>query len=140
MYTVRKAGCIPMYPEDLKYTPEHEWVRVPGETAEGSIRVGITDYAQGALGDIVYVTLPELGAAIEAGQPCGELESTKSVSDVYAPVSGTVVARNDILETTPELVNSDPYGAGWMFEVRPVDSGAVGALMDAAAYQGTLES
>ena len=112
-----------MYPEDLKYTSEHEWVRSPGE-AEGSVRIGITDYAQDALGDIVYVSLPEVGdAASTAGAACGELESTKSVSDVYAPVTGEVVARNDALDATPELVNSDPYGGGWLFEVVPADAG-----------------
>ncbi|GGO67918.1 glycine cleavage system protein GcvH [Nocardioides deserti] len=128
-----------MYPEDLKYTSEHEWLRTPGET-EGSVRVGITHYAQDALGDIVYVSLPDVGATIEAGSTCGELESTKSVSDVYAPVSGEVVARNDSLDATPELVNSDPYGGGWLFEVVPADSGDVGALMDAAAYEASLDS
>lgn len=128
-----------MYPEDLKYTSEHEWLRTPGE-AEGSVRVGITHYAQDALGDIVYVSLPEVGATIEAGSTCGELESTKSVSDVYAPVSGEVVARNDSLDATPELVNSDPYGGGWLFEVVPADSGDLDALMDAAAYEASLDS
>jgi glycine cleavage system H protein len=128
-----------LYPEDLKYTSEHEWLRTPGET-EGSVRVGITQYAQDALGDIVYVSLPEVGAAIEAGSTCGELESTKSVSDVYAPVSGEVVARNESLDATPELVNSDPYGGGWLFEVVPADSGDLDALMDAAAYEASLDS
>lgn len=128
-----------MYPEDLKYTSEHEWLRTPGET-EGSVRVGITHYAQDALGDIVYVSLPEVGATIEAGSTCGELESTKSVSDVYAPVTGEVVARNDSLDATPELVNSDPYGGGWLFEVVPADGGDVDALMDAAAYEASLDS
>ena len=107
-----------MYPDDLKYTSEHEWVREPGEHA-GSVRIGITDYAQDALGDIVYVSLPEVGDAVEAGTTCGELESTKSVSDIYAPVTGEVVARNDALDATPELVNTDPYGGGWLFEVVP---------------------
>ncbi len=123
-----------MYPEDLKYTAELEWVRTPGET-EGSVRVGITDYAQDALGDIVYVQLPEAGSTVTAGDPIGELESTKSVSDIYAPMSGEVVAVNEALQATPELVNSDPYGDGWLFEVR-VDVGAAASeLMDAAAYQ-----
>ena len=98
-----------MYPEDLKYTSEHEWVRSPGET-DGSVRIGITDYAQDALGDIVFVSLPEVGIEVESGSAVGELESTKSVSDIYAPVTGKVVARNDALDATPELVNSDPYG------------------------------
>ena len=128
-----------MYPEDLKYTSEHEWVRSPGE-ADGSVRVGITDYAQDALGDIVYVSLPEVGTDLEEGAAVGELESTKSVSDVYAPLAGSVVARNDALDATPELVNSDPYGEGWLFEIVPSDAGAVDALMDAEAYRSTVES
>ncbi len=128
-----------MYPDDLKYTAEHEWVRVPGES-EGSVRVGITHFAQEALGDIVYVSLPEVGDNVEAGSPCGELESTKSVSDIFAPVSGEVVARNDSLDATPELVNNDPYGGGWLFELAPGDAGAVASLLDAATYQGTLDS
>ncbi len=127
-----------MFPEDLRYTPEHEWVRDPGDH-EGAVRVGITDHAQQALGDIVYVDLPEVGSTVEAGSPCGELESTKSVSDVYAPVTGRVVAVNDALEATPELVNSDPYSGGWLFEVTPDDDQAVAALLDAAAYQAGLE-
>jgi glycine cleavage system H protein len=126
-----------VYPEDLKYTSEHEWVRTPGES-DSSVRVGITDYAQDALGDIVYVSLPEVGDEIEAGSAIGELESTKSVSDVYAPLSGTIAARNDALDGSPELVNSDPYGEGWLFEVSPTDPGDVDGLMDAGAYQDTL--
>ena len=117
-------------PEDLRYSTDHEWVRVEGSTA----RIGITDYAQDALGDIVYVSLPAPGEALVAGQTCGEVESTKSVSDVYAPVSGTVVARNDALEANPELVNSDPYGDGWMVEVQLADGGGLDELLDAAAY------
>jgi glycine cleavage system H protein len=127
-----------VYPEDLKYTNEHEWVRSPGE-AEGSVRVGITDYAQEALGDIVYVSLPEVGESIEAGTACGELESTKSVSDIYAPLTGEVAGRNDALDATPELVNNDPYDGGWLFEVVPADPSTVDALLDAAAYQAGLE-
>jgi glycine cleavage system H protein len=127
-----------VYPEDLKYTSEHEWVREPGEHA-GSVRIGITDYAQDALGDIVYVSLPELGAGVEAGTTCGELESTKSVSDIYAPITGEVVARNEALDATPELVNTDPYGGGWLFEVVPSDGVAPEGLMDAAAYQDSLD-
>ena len=126
------------YPEDLRYTAEHEWVRTPGEH-EGSVRIGITNYAQDALGDIVYVSLPEVGSTVEADSACGELESTKSVSDVYAPVSGEVVAINDALDTTPELVNDDPYGGGWLFELVPSDATSVEGLLDAAAYQRTLE-
>ena len=126
------------YPEELRYTAEHEWVRTPGEH-DGSVRVGITNYAQDALGDIVYVSLPEVGTAIEAGSTCGELESTKSVSDVYAPLTGEVVAINDALDATPELVNDDPYGGGWLFELVPSDAAAVDALLDASGYQATLE-
>ncbi|HSE69800.1 MAG TPA: glycine cleavage system protein GcvH [Nocardioidaceae bacterium] len=128
-----------MYPEDLKYTSEHEWVRTPGE-ADGSVRIGITHFAQDALGDIVYVSLPEVGADVEAGGTVGELESTKSVSDVYAPLSGKVVARNESLDATPELVNSDPYGEGWLFEVVPTDPSVVDGLMDSAGYQASLEA
>ncbi len=127
-----------MYPDDLKYTAEHEWVRVPGES-EGSVRIGITHFAQDALGDIVYVSLPEVGDQVEVGSPCGELESTKSVSDIFAPVTGEVVARNDALDATPELVNNDPYAAGWLFELVPADSEAVAGLMDATTYQGSLD-
>jgi glycine cleavage system H protein len=126
-----------MYPDDLTYTAEHEWLRQPGEQ-EGSVRVGITHYAQDQLGDIVYVSLPEIGDQVEAGATCGELESTKSVSDVYAPVSGEVVARNDALDATPELVNNDPYGGGWLFEVVPSDAGQLDGLLDAAAYEASL--
>jgi glycine cleavage system H protein len=126
-----------VYPEDLKYTQEHEWVRSPGDT-EGSVRVGITHFAQDALGDIVYVSLPAVGDSVTAGTPCGELESTKSVSDVYAPVDGEIVAVNEGLDTTPELVNSDPYGGGWLYELVPSDPAAVDGLLDATAYQGTL--
>jgi len=128
-----------MYPEDLKYTSEHEWVRSPGET-EGAVRVGITHYAQDALGDIVYVSLPEIGDQITAGSTCGELESTKSVSDVYAPLSGEVVARNESLDATPELVNSDPYAGGWLFEVAPSNPAELDGLLDSAAYQGLIEA
>ena len=128
-----------MYPEELKYTSEHEWVLAPGES-DGSVRIGITHYAQDALGDIVYVSLPEVGETVAGGSTCGELESTKSVSDVYAPVSGEVVAVNDALTNTPELVNNDPYGGGWLFEVVPSDAEAVEGLMDAATYRASLES
>lgn len=127
-----------MYPDDLKYTAEHEWVRSPGDAA-GSVRVGITHYAQDALGDIVYVSLPEVGDTVQAGGACGELESTKSVSDVYAPVTGEIVATNDALDATPELVNNDPYGGGWLFEVVPADPSVVDGLMDSASYQATLQ-
>jgi glycine cleavage system H protein len=126
-----------VYPENLKYTSEHEWVRSPGD-AEGSVRVGITDFAQDALGDIVYVSLPQVGDSVTAGDTCGELESTKSVSDIYAPVSGEVVAINGALDSTPELVNSDPYEAGWLFEVSVSDADQVEGLMDASAYQTSI--
>jgi glycine cleavage system H protein len=128
-----------VYPEDLKYTSEHEWVRSPGET-DSSVRVGITDYAQEALGDIVYVSLPEVGDEVEGGAAVGELESTKSVSDIYAPLTGRVVARNEALDGTPELVNSDPYGEGWLIEIAPADASVVDGLMDAAAYRTSVES
>lgn len=128
-----------MYPDDLQYTSEHEWLRSPGEH-EGSVRIGITHYAQDALGDIVYVSLPEVGDTVEAGTTCGELESTKSVSDVYAPVSGEVVARNEALDATPELVNSDPYSGGWLFEVVPSDATQLDSLMDATAYVASIEA
>lgn len=124
-------------PAELKYTVEHEWLREPGE-AEGSVRVGITDYAQDALGDIVYVSLPEVGTSVTAGTSCGELESTKSVSDVYAPVSGEIVAVNEALDATPELVNNEPYGAGWLFEVVPSDPAELDGLLDAAGYEAQL--
>ncbi|MET0524134.1 MAG: glycine cleavage system protein GcvH [Nocardioides sp.] len=128
-----------MYPEDLKYTAEHEWLRSPGEH-EGAVRVGITDYAQDALGDIVYVSLPEVGDRLTAGSTCGELESTKSVSDIYAPVGGEVVARNEALDATPELVNNDPYGGGWLFEVLPTDPAEVDGLMTSDAYESSLDT
>jgi glycine cleavage system H protein len=122
------------YPDDLRYTDQHEWVKVTGSTA----RVGITSYAQEALGDIVFVSLPELGAKLSAGQPLGEVESTKSVSDVYLPVSGTVIARNDALDATPELINADPYGEGWIVEVEMSDPSQAQGLLDAADYEAGL--
>lgn len=127
-----------MYPDDLKYTPEHEWIRRPDE-AEGAIRIGITHFAQEALGDIVYVSLPGVGDSVTTGAACGELESTKSVSDIYAPVSGEVVARNETLDATPELVNNDPYGGGWLFEIKPSQPAELDGLMDAATYQQSIE-
>jgi len=119
------------YPQDLRYTKQHEWARDEGE---GRIRVGITDYAQDALGDVVYVDVPETGTEVTAGQPFGEVESTKSVSDVYAPVSGTVIERNAGLEDRPELVNGEPYGDGWMIAIQAEDTGVLDQLLDAAAY------
>jgi glycine cleavage system H protein len=130
---------VTLYPQDLKYTSEHEWVRTPGEQ-DGSVRVGITHFAQDALGDIVYVSLPEVGVSVSAGSTCGELESTKSVSDVYAPVSGEVVAVNTGLDATPELVNDDPYGGGWLFEVVPSSPEELDGLLDAEAYQAALQA
>ena len=129
-----------MNPDDLKYTAEHEWVRVVGEGDDAVLRIGITAYAQEALGDIVFVTLPAVGAEVDAGATFGEVESTKSVSDVYAPVAGTVTATNDRLDSSPELLNSDPYGDGWMVELRPaggLDTAlAAPGLLDASAYEG----
>ena len=121
------------FPEDLRYTVDHEWVRLSGDLA----RVGITGYAQEALGDIVFVSLPEVGATVSAGAVCGEVESTKSVSDLIAPLSGTVATRNEALDATPELVNSDPYGQGWMFEIE-VDPAAVDQLLTAQQYADQL--
>lgn len=120
-----------MVPEDLKYTSEHEWVRA---TDQGTIVFGITDYAQDALGDIVFVDLPAVDTTVAAGNTCGEVESTKSVSDIYAPVSGVVVARNELLADTPEVINSQPYGDGWLLEVRPESPDAVAGLLDASSY------
>ena len=128
-----------MYPDDLKYTSEHEWVR-PASGDGDSVRIGITDYAQDALGDIVYVSLPEVGAEVTDGSAVGELESTKSVSDVYAPLDGTVVAVNESLDQNPEMVNTDPYGEGWLYDLRPADPSAVDGLLDAAAYQAGLDA
>ena len=122
-------------PEQLRYSRDHEWVALDGTR----VRVGITDYAQDALGDVVYVQLPTVGATVAAGDGFGEVESTKSVSDVYAPVSGTVAAVNDALGDTPELLNSDPYGAGWICEIDCTDVAEVEALLDAAAYQALID-
>ena len=123
-------------PDELKYTAEHEWVRVgdAGADSSSTVRVGITDYAQEALGDVVYVSLPEVGSEVAAGATIGEVESTKSVSDVYAPLTGTVTARNEALDDQPELINSDPYGAGWVLEIQVADPGELEALLDATAY------
>jgi glycine cleavage system H protein len=121
-------------PEDLRYSREHEWVRVTGSVA----RVGITDFAQDALGDVVYVQLPDVGLDAVAGASVSEIESTKSVSDVYVPLTGVVSAVNDALAGEPELVNSDPYGTGWMFELELTDPAEVDALLDAAAYRALI--
>ena len=122
-------------PEHLRYSTDHEWIQVDGARA----RVGITDYAQDALGDIVYVQLPTLGATVSAGDSFGEVESTKSVSDVYAPLSGTIVAINDALVGAPDTMNRDPYGDGWVCEIEMTDPDQVSALLDAAAYQALIE-
>ena len=128
-----------MIPEDLRYTDAHEWVR---DLGDGVVRIGITDHAQSQLGDVVFVQLPAVGDEVAAGSAVGEVESTKSVSDIYAPVSGTVAAVNDALEANPELINSGPYEAGWMLEVR-LPEGAPGIpddLLDAAAYRDLVGS
>jgi len=123
------------FPEQLRYTKEHEWVAVEG----GRARVGITDFAQDALGDVVYVDLPEVGAAVQAATPFGEVESTKSVSDVYSPVTGTIVERNPLIEERPELVNEQPYEDGWLIVVSVPDGASLDGLMDAAAYRSFVE-
>jgi glycine cleavage system H protein len=117
-------------PDDLQYTAEHEWVRA----ADGTVRVGITDFAQDSLGDIVYVQLPEVGSTVAAGDSFGEVESTKSVSEIYAPVGGEVVARNEAVIDSPDTINTDPYGEGWLVEIRLADEGDLSGLLDAAAY------
>ncbi|MFN8232843.1 MAG: glycine cleavage system protein GcvH [Actinomycetota bacterium] len=124
------------YPDDLRYTKEHEWARDEG----GRIRVGITDYAQDALGDVVYVDLPELGATVVAHSPLGEVESTKSVSDVYSPVAGTVAERNEAIGDRPELVNEQPYGDGWLAPIEPSDVDPLAGLLDAAGYRAFVET
>ncbi|WP_295696680.1 glycine cleavage system protein GcvH [Lapillicoccus sp.] len=123
------------YPDDLRYTSDHEWVQ---DVEGGAIRIGITAFAQDSLGDVVYVSLPAVGATVSSGEACGEVESTKSVSDIYAPISGEVTAVNDALDSSPELVNSAPYTEGWMYEIRPTDAAALEGLMDSAAYQASL--
>ena len=124
------------YPKDLKYTAEHEWASIE----EGDrVRVGITDFAQDALGDVVYVEVPEEGTEVRAGEPFGEVESTKSVSDIFSPVTGTVVEKNPTLSDSPELVNQDPYGEGWLVVIHMSDASEVERLMDAEGYQHTLQ-
>jgi glycine cleavage system H protein len=123
-------------PQDLRYTAEHEWIRVVGD---GTVRVGITDFAQDALGDVVYVDLPSVGDDVGAGAPVGELESTKSVSEMYAPVSGTVTSVNEALADNPQLLNDDPYGDGWLCEITVSDAAQIDAMMDAAAYTELTE-
>lgn len=127
-------------PEQLQYTSEHEWIQRlapgPGGDAAVVVRIGITDHAQDALGDIVYVSLPEVGAVVSSGDSLGEVESTKSVSEIFAPLAGVVVARNDALDGAPELLNSDPYGAGWFVEIEIEDAMHLDGLLSAEAYQG----
>ena len=128
-----------LVPEDLRYSTDHEWVRMVDNTA----RVGITDYAQDALGDVVFVQLPAVGDTVGAGDGCGEVESTKSVSDVYAPIDGIVTLVNEALASKPELINEDPYGAGWLYEVDVTTSASDASgdgLMDAAAYSALTEA
>jgi glycine cleavage system H protein len=122
-------------PDDLRYSSDHEWVRLEGDVA----RVGITDYAQDALGDVVFVDLPAVGVTTEAGGSFSEIESTKSVSDIYAPIAGQVVDVNSTLADSPELINQDPYGEGWICVLRPSDPAAVADLLDAAAYRALIE-
>ena len=122
-------------PEDLRYSADHEWVRVEGDR----LRVGITDYAQDALGDVVYVEVPEAGATVAASAKVSEVESTKSVSDIYAPVAGTVVEVNTELGEAPERLNEDPYGAGWIYVIEPSDPAQIEALLDGEAYRRLIE-
>ena len=123
------------YPEDVRYTEQHEWARKEGNR----VRVGITDFAQDALGDVVYVDIPEVGTEVKAGEPFGEVESTKSVSDIYSPVSGSVVERNVALVEAPETVNQDPYGEGWMIVIEMSDRSELDALLDAFGYRALTE-
>jgi glycine cleavage system H protein len=123
------------FPEDLRYTKEHEWARADGTR----VRIGITDFAQDALGDVVYVDLPEVGAEVTASQAFGEVESTKSVSDVFSPLTGTIVERNPLLDERPELVNEQPYGDGWLIVIEIDDPALVEQLLDAAAYQAFIQ-
>ena len=125
-----------MIPEDLYYSQEHEWVRIDDDIAT----IGITDFAQDALGDIVYVDLPTVGDTIDAGSVIGELESTKSVSEIFAPIAGEIVARNDALDAGPEVVNSDPYGEGWLIKVRPSDENPVEGLLESEAYAAMIST
>lgn len=123
------------FPEDLRYTKEHEWARADGNR----IRVGITDFAQDALGDVVYVDLPDVGVEVRADEPLGEVESTKSVSDVFSPVTGTIVERNPLVEERPELVNEQPYGDGWLVVIEVSDAATLDALLDAQNYRSLVE-
>ncbi|MCA1797887.1 MAG: glycine cleavage system protein GcvH [Xanthomonadaceae bacterium] len=122
-------------PSDLKYAKSHEWTRTEDD---GTVTIGISDHAQAALGDLVFIEAPEVGRTLEAGEACAVVESVKAASDVYAPVGGEVVATNAVLADAPETVNSDPYGDGWLFRVRPAGGGAADGLLDAAAYEKLL--
>lgn len=123
-------------PGELKYRDSHEWVR---QEADGTVTVGITEHAQSLLGDMVFVDLPDIGGSYTAGSACAVAESVKAASDIYAPVSGEVIAVNDALADAPELVNSDPYAEGWLFKLQPSDSGELASLLDADAYQATID-
>lgn len=123
------------YPNDLRYTSDHEWIASKGD---GTVRIGITAFAQDALGDVVYVSLPNVGDTVTAGDDAGEVESTKSVSDIYAPLAGEITAVNDQLDGTPELINADPYGDGWMFEMKLSDDDSLSELMDAETYKASV--
>ena len=123
-------------PSDLRYTAEHEWIKDQGD---GVVRIGITAYAAEALGDVVYISLPAVGDSVTSGQACGEVESTKSVSDLYAPADGEIVAVNEALDTTPETVNTDPYGEGWMYDLRLSDASALEGMLDASRYGELLD-
>jgi glycine cleavage system H protein len=125
-----------MYPDDRRYTKEHEWVKVEGDRA----RVGITDYAQNQLGDVVYLELPEVGRVLKAGETFGTVESVKAVSELYAPLAGEVAEVNSELVKSPEAINTDPHGKGWMVVIRPSDPAAAGVLLDAAGYRSLIES
>jgi glycine cleavage system H protein len=122
---------------EMRYTEDHEWVRME---SDGTVTIGITDHAQDALGDIVFVQLPDEGTAVRAGDSLGEIESTKSVSEIYAPIAGTVVAKNGSLTDEPELINAEPYAAGWLVEIVPDDAGDIEQLLDADAYKALTES
>jgi glycine cleavage system H protein len=124
-------------PKELKYTKSHEWVR---PEKDGTVTVGITDHAQESMGDLVYVELPQKGAKVAAGKECGVVESVKAASDIYAPVSGQIVAANGALADAPETANKDPYGAGWMFSIKPANQGELNALLDAEAYEALVAS
>ena len=123
------------FPDELRYSTEHEWVAVDGVRA----RIGITDYAQDALGDVVYVDLPDVGTSVTANQPLGEVESTKSVSDIVSPIGGTVVQKNPLIDDRPELVNEQPYGDGWLVVIEPADPDAIEGLLDATAFRAFVD-